>query len=42
MNEPMPHLNESNLKDKMTNKELKEFKDTIYTNKMHFFFCAQS
>ena len=38
MNELRPHPNESDLKDKMTKKYLKELKVTTCTNKVHFPF----
>ena len=38
MNKTIPHLNESDLENRMTQKNLKELKVNIYTNKMHFHF----
>lgn len=38
MNEPIPHLNESNIEDRMTKKNLKKMKVTTNTNKMHLPF----
>ena len=38
MNEPIPHMNESNIEDRMTKKNLKKMKVTTNTNKMHIPF----
>ena len=38
MNEPRPHLDESDLEDRMIKKGLKELKVTTYTNKVHLPF----
>ena len=35
MNEPRSHLDESDPKDRMTKKNLKEWKVTTYTGKVH-------
>ena len=39
MNEPKPHLNESNREDRRTKKGLKETKVTTYTSKVHLSSC---
>ena len=38
MNEPRPHLNESDHGNRITKKDLKELKVTTYTNKVHLPF----